>query len=324
MRAVVCRELGPPSRLVVEDRPTPEPGPGEVRIAVAAAGVNFADSLVIQGRYQVKPQLPFVPGMEVAGKVDARGEGVEDPGVGDRVATVSLAGGYAEQVTAPAELVAKLPDEVDFERAASMLQAYGTTLFALDRRAGLRAGETLLVLGAGGGVGLAAVDVGRALGARVIAAASTAEKLEQAAAMGAGATIDYSSEDLKSRARELSGQGGVDVVYDPVGGDLAEPALRALRDFGRYLVIGFAAGDIPRLPANQILLRNRAAVGVEWGSWAMTHLREGKELFDEGLAMVAAGKLHPIAPAARPLEDASRVLEDLQARRVVGKVVLVP
>ncbi len=323
MRAVVCRELGPPSGLVVEERPTPEPGPGEVRIAVGAAGVNFADSLLVEGKYQVKPAPPFVPGMEVAGVVEAIGEGVQRTAVGDRIAALSIGGAFAERVVTGADTVVPVPDGVSLGVAASVVQAYGTTLFALERRGALRAGEVLLVLGAGGGVGSAAVDVGRALGATVIAGASSPEKVRAAAARGAHHTIDYGTEDLKTRARELSGRGGVDVVYDPVGGELAEPALRALTDFGRYLVIGFTAG-IPRLATNQVLLRNRSVVGVDWGAWAFAHLDESGALLARTFELVAAGELQPVAPTEHPLAEAPQVLADFQARRIVGKHVLVP
>lgn len=323
MRAVTCHALGPPAELVVEAGPDPEPGSGEVRIRVEAAGVNFADALVVQGGYQVKPPLPFTPGMELAGVVDRVGDGVGSVVAGDRVMAMGL-GAFADTAVVPATSVRPVPDGLSSRVAASITQSYGTGLFALDRRAGLLPGETLLVLGGGGGVGSAAIDLGVALGARVIGAASTEEKRQRCLTAGAETVIDYTTEDLKVRARELTGGAGVDVVYDPVGGDLAEPALRALREFGRFLVIGFAAGDIPRLPANQVLLRNRSVVGVDWGAWVMGNPADGSDLMAELLGMVADGRLTPPEPTPHPLDEAGRVLQDLLDRRLVGKAVLVP
>lgn len=324
MRAVVCSELGPPSVLRVEDRPDPQPRPGQVVVAVEAAGVNYVDALFVAGEYQIKPPLPFVPGSELAGTVVELGEGVEGLEVGQRVlASVGL-GGYASRVACGATQVTAVPDGLDPLRAAAFTQSYCTALFSLRDRAHVQPGETVLVLGAGGGVGLAAVDVAVALGARAIAVASSADKREAALAQGAEAAIDPTIEDLKDRARALSGGGGVDVVVDPIGGDLAEPALRSLDLFGRYLVIGFAAGTIPRLPLNQVLLRNRAIVGVDWGAWGMAHPAQNQALLADALALVAAGRLHPVAPTAYPLERVADALTDLRERRVTGKVVLVP
>jgi NADPH2:quinone reductase len=322
MRAVLCRELGPPENLTVEEVPDPEPGEDQVRIRIEAAGVNYADGLMVRGGYQIKMPLPFTPGMELAGTVDAVGAGVDAPVVGDRVMAMGF-GAFAEKVVVDASSVRAVPASLSAVTAASITQSYGTGLFALDRRAQLMPGEILLVLGGGGGVGAAAIDLGVALGARVIGAASTEEKRQGCLDAGASAVIDYTTEDLKERARELS-DGGVDVVYDPVGGDLAEPALRALRDFGRYLVIGFAAGSIPQLPSNQILLRNRSVVGVDWGAWAMGNAADGAALMAELLAMVADGRLAPAQPTEYPLEQAGQVLADLHGRRLVGKAVLVP
>jgi NADPH2:quinone reductase len=322
MRAVMCRELGPPQGLQVEEMADPEPGEGEVRIRIEAAGVNYADGLMVQGGYQIKMPLPFTPGMELAGMVDAVGAGVSGVAVGDRAMAMAF-GAFADTIVLDAAAVRSVPDGLSASTAAGITQSYGTGLFALDRRGHLMAGETLLVLGGGGGVGGAAIDLGVALGARVIGAASTEEKRRRCLDAGAEAVIDYTTEDLKTRARELS-DGGVDVVYDPVGGDMAEPALRALRDFGRFLVIGFAAGDIPRLPANQVLLRNRSLVGVDWGAWAMGNPVDGAALMAELLEMVSAGLLSPAEPTEYPLEQAGQVLADLHERRLVGKAVLVP
>lgn len=323
MRRVVCLELGPVDRLEVEDGPDLLPAPHQVVIDVKAAGVNFVDALVVQGRYQVTPPLPFGPGSEVAGDVAAVGDEVEGVAVGDRVLAPVGLGGYAEQVVVAAESLLPLGDGIGYRRAAAMLQSYSTALFAMTRRVEVARDEGLLVLGAGGGVGLASVDVGRALGLRVIAAASSDEKLAAARAAGAEHTVRYDVEDLKERTRELS-NGGVDLVVDPVGGSQAEPALRAMTVNGRYLVVGFASGEVPRLPANLVLLNNRALVGVDWGAWAMHNPEGNRALTRELMDAVNAGQLNPPEPAAYPLADAAAALDDLQRRRVTGKLVLVP
>ena len=323
MRAVVCNEFGPLDTLVAEERPTPEPTEGMVVIDVAAAGVNFVDGLICQGRYQLKPPTPFVPGSEVAGTIRSLGPGVTGWSVGDRVLVFCGLGGFATQVVVPALSLVAIPDAIDLGRAAALIQSYCTMLFTLTRRTTVAPGEWVLVLGAGGGVGLAAVDVAAALGARVIAAASTADKRGAALAMGAEATIDYETEDVKTRARELSG-GGVDLVVDPVGGRHAEPALRATRHLGRFCVIGFASGPIPSIPANQVLLNNRTVVGVDWGGWTFKDPVGNRELTEELMTMVAEGRLHPTEPATRPLDEAAGVMAALIDRTVTGKVVLVP
>lgn len=323
MRRVVCQELAPLDRLVIEDGPDPEPAPGQVLVAVRAAGVNFVDALFVQGRYQIKPPLPFTPGSEVAGDVLALGEGVDGLEVGDRVLAMPWLGGYASHLAVPAAGVVAIPDALTYGQAAALVQSYGTMLFSLTRRTTVATGEWVLVLGAGGGIGLAAVDVARHLGARVIAAASTEEKLGAARAAGAEATIAYETEDLKVRARELSG-GGVDVVVDPVGGRFADPALRSLGWMGRYLVIGFAGGDIPHLPANQVLLNNRTVVGVDWGAWTGRDPEGNREVLAELMALAGSGALSPVEPDERPLDDVIDVLTALQGRQVAGKVVLVP
>lgn len=323
MRAVVCNEFGPLDTLVVEERPAPEAGDGMVVIDVAAAGVNFVDGLICQGRYQLKPPTPFIPGSEVAGTIAALGPGVTGWTVGDRVLVFCGLGGFASQVTAPALSLVAVPDTIDLGRAAGLIQSYCTMLFTLTRRTVVAPGEWVLVLGAGGGIGLAAVDVATALGAHVIAAASTPDKLEAAVAMGAEATIAYETEDLKTRARELSG-GGVDVVVDPVGGRHAEPALRATHHLGRFCVIGFASGPIPSIPINQVLLNNRTLVGVDWGGWTFKDPFGNRDLTDELMTMVADGRLRPTGPASRPLTEAADVMAGLIDRDVTGKVVLVP
>jgi NADPH2:quinone reductase len=323
MRSIVCPELGPPSVLIVQERPDPTPQPGQVVIEVAAAGVNFVDALFVAGTYQIKPPVPFVPGSEVAGVVTAVGGGVGPLAIGDRVVTMCGLGGWSTQIAVGAAQAVRVPHELDLPRAATFIQSYCTALFALRDRAHLGTGETVLVLGAGGGVGLAAIDVARMLGATVIAVASTASKRDAAVAAGASSVIDPTVEDVKARARELS-DGGVDVVIDPVGGDLADAGLRALGLYGRLVVIGFASGTIPRLPLNQVLLRNRSIVGVDWGAWAMANGAANQALLDELLAHVAGDTLHPSAPTEYRFDQAAIALDDLTNRRVVGKVALVP
>ena len=322
MRAVVCRELGPLDGLVVENRPSVEPGPGQVVIGVRAAGVNFVDGLICEGKYQIKPDTPFVPGGEIAGEVIAVGDGVDGPTVGTRVLAMCGFGGFAEEVAVPALSAYTVPDAMGYSVAASIIQSYATALLTLTRRTSVAPGEWVLVLGAGGGIGLASIDVARSLGARVIAAASTDEKLTAARAMGAEETIAYEQEDLKTRARDVSG-GGVDVVVDPVGGAHAEPALRALRNGGRFCVVGFASGTIPKMPLNQVLLNSRTVIGVDWGAWAFREPMGNRQLIEEILSLAGAGHLHPVAPAERPLEDAAAVMTELIERRLAGKVVLV-
>lgn len=323
MRVVVCPELGPPEKLRVEDRDDLQPEAGEVIVDVEACGVNFVDALMIRGLYQIKPTPPFVPGSEVAGRVARLGEGVEGIAVGDRVIAMTGLGGFAEQVRARASALIPIPDGLDAATAACFVQSYCTALFALDRRGRMQSGETLLVLGAAGGVGLAAIDVGKALGARVIAAASSPEKLALCRERGADETIDYASEDLKLRAKELAG-GGVDLVFDPVGGDHAEPALRACAPGARYLVIGFATGIIPSFRLNLILLKSCQVVGVDWGGSSARDRGLDSSLLADLTGMIAAGRIHPPAPTAFPLEQAGRVLTDLGERRLIGKAVLLP
>jgi NADPH2:quinone reductase len=324
VRAAVCKELGPPSVLRVEELPDPEPGPAQVAVAVEAAGVNFVDGLFVAGQYQIKPTLPFVPGSEVAGHVVAVGLGVTTVAVGDRVlASVGL-GGFASRVVVAAGSVVALPEGMAAPRAATFTQSYSTCLFALRDRACAAPGETVLVLGAGGGVGLAAIGVARALGCRVLGVASSADKRQAALEAGAEAALDPALEPIKDAARSWAGGTGVDIVVDPIGGALAEPALRALGDRGRYLVIGFASGDIPSVPLNQVLLRNRSVIGIDWGIWAMTHATEQRALLEDLLAMVATGTLDPVRPTEYPLDDVAGALEDLLGRRAVGKIALLP
>ena len=323
MRVVVCGEFGPLSNLSIEERDPPPCRDGQIRVEVTAAGVNFVDGLLAQGLYQIKPPLPFVPGNEIAGRVAEVGAGVSDKAIGDRVfANVGL-GGFASEVVVDARRAIKTPDSMTDGQAATFSQSYMTAWFALQRRADPRPDGWLLVLGAGGGVGLAAVDVGRAMGLKVIAAASTEEKRAMATSRGAQVVVDSSSEDPKAVAREVAG-GGVDLVYDPVGGTAGENALRALREDGQFIVIGFASGDIPKLPANQILLRNRRVVGVDWGAWAGVHPKENAEMLAEVVAAIGAGRLSPAEPVTYPLASVADALQDQLDRKITGKAALVP
>jgi NADPH2:quinone reductase len=323
MRAVVCDAFAEPEDLQVRQLDTPPCGPGRVRVHVWASGVNYVDALFVQGRYQIRPPLPFVPGSEIAGEVTEIGDGVEGLAVGDRVmASVGL-GGYADEIVlAPGQLT-RIPDRLTYGQAATMTQSYATAWFSMTRRTTVAPDEWVVVLGAAGGVGLASIDVARALGAKVIAAASTDDKLQLCIERGAHGVVNYSTEDLKSRVRELT-DGGADVAVDTVGGDQSEPALRALGDGGRLLVIGFASGTIPRLPANQVLLRNRSVIGVDWGAWAMSDPAGNDVVMSEVLALVDDGVLFPAEPTSYPLADAGTALRDLLERRVTGKVCLTP
>lgn len=312
MRRVVCRAFDEP--LVVEEAPDLVAGDGQVVVDVEAAGANFVDALIVQGRYQIKPQLPFTPGMEVAGRLRDSGE---------RVLALCWFGGYASQVVVPAGSAVPVPDDVSVGQAATLVQSYATMLFSLTRRTTVEPGEWVAVLGAGGGIGLAAVDLAKALGARVVACASSPSKLEAARAAGADAVVAYEDVDLKGAIREATG-GGADVVVDPVGGAKAEAALRSLRWGGRYVVLGFASGSIPSLPANQVLLNNRTVVGVDWGAWTFRDAAGNAALVAELVGMVADGRLRPVEPVAYALDDVARCLDDLEGRRVTGKAVLVP
>ena len=321
MRAALCVELGPPERLVIEERDRLPPGPGQISVSVRAAGLNFVDSLLIQGLYQIKPTPPFVPGSDVAGVVDAVGEGVTDFAVGDEVMAMSGLNGFAEQVVVSQSRTYPIPKGLGFARAAGFLQSYATALFALDNRGKMQAGETLLVLAAAGGVGSAAIDVGRALGGSIIAAASSDAKLEACKARGVAGVINYDSEDLKVRAKDLSG-GGVDLVFDPVGGDYTEQALRAIAPDGRYLVIGFAAGEIPRLRLNLVLLKQCQVVGVDWGGWAAKNQESNRAVFDKLSGLLESGKLDPPQPQTYAFENVREALRDLMERKVIHKAVL--
>ena len=324
MRAIRCNQYGPPESLTVENLPDLEPGPGHVVIDVKAASVNFPDVLIIENKYQFKPPLPFTPGSEVAGVVRAVGAGVTQFRPGSRVVAFTGSGGFAEQALASASACVPLADDVDLELAAAFTLAYGTSHHAVVDRGALQSGETMLVLGAAGGVGLAAVEIGKALGARVIAAASSNEKLAICVEHGADATINYSTEDLRERIKTLTDGRGPDVIYDPVGGVYTEPAFRSIGWRGRYLVVGFANGEIPRLPLNLTLLKGASVVGVFWGDFAKRETERNHAAFEQMVGWIGEGKLKPYVSARYPLEETGRALRDMAERRVIGKVVITP
>ena len=324
MRAVRCHELTGPSSLRVDEIPAPTPGAGEVLVEVRAAALNFPDVLLTYGKYQFKADPPFVPGGEAAGVVRALGPSIEGLAVGDRVALTIMNGAFAEQVVAPAAAVVKLPEAVSFEVGAATLLTYATTLHALVDRAALKSGETLLVLGAAGGVGTAAIELGKLLGARVIAAASSDDKVAYCKERGADDGINYAREDLKERAKVLTKGNGADVVYDPVGGAYADAALRAIAWEGRYLVVGFATGEIPKIPLNLVLLKGCQLVGVFWGSFAMREPARNRENAERILAWVAEGKLRPHVDSVMNFDDARAAFERMERRDVKGKLVLIP
>lgn len=324
MRALTCTAFDEPETLTVTEQPTPGPGPGEVLIRVHAASVNYPDALMVQGKYQVRPPLPFTPGAEAAGTVETVGEGVTHLKVGQRVAAFTGTGAFATHLIAPAAATLPIPDDLDLNVAATLPLAYGTAMHALIDRGQLKAGETLLVLGAAGGVGLAAVMIGKALGARVIAAASTQEKLDLARAHGADEVINYTDSDLKAAVGELTGKKGVDVILDPVGDRWAESAFRAIAWGGRYLVIGFAGGEIPRLPLNLPLLKGASIVGVFWGEYARRDPRGNARHLTQLADWVQSGTLKPEISRAYTLQEAPQAMRDLLERRVTGKVIVTP
>lgn len=327
MRAVRCRSFAEPEDLVVEDLDAVACGPGQVRVRIRASGVNFVDALFVQGRYQIRPGLPFTPGSEIAGEVAEVGDDVTDRRVGERVmASVGL-GGFADEIVLQPDQLTTIPDSLSFPQAATMGQSYCTAWFTLTRRTRLRPEDRVVILGAAGGVGLAMLDVARSFGAHTVAAASTPAKLQLCTDRRADVVIDTSAEatapgDMR-RAIRAATDGGADIVVDPVGGALSEEGLRGLRDDGRLMVVGFASGEIPSLPANQVLLRNRSVIGVDWGAWALGHPHENAELLGEVLAHVERGALTPIEPTSHHMEDVGAVLRDLLERRVIGKVALV-
>ncbi len=324
MKALVCHAYGPIENLRVEEVPVPAPGPGQVRVRVRAAALNFPDALIVQGLYQVKPPVPFSPGAELAGEISALGEGVSGFAVGDRVIAASGHGAFAEECVVDASRLMPLLPGMDFEQGAALVLTYCTSLHALKDRANLQPGETVLVLGAAGGVGLAAIEIAKAMGARVIAAASTPDKLALAREVGADETIDYEREDLRKRVEELTAKQGVEVVYDPVGGAYSEPALRVTAWRGRFLVIGFAAGDIPKLPLNLALLKERSIIGVYWGDSTRRHPAEHLANLHQLAGWFAEGKIRPVISERVGLGGAADAIARIANRQVKGKVVVVP
>jgi NADPH2:quinone reductase len=322
MRALVCKEYGPPESLVIEERPDPVPGAGEVLVDVRAAGINFPDVLAIAGTYQVKIPPPFVPGNEAAGIVEAVGAGVTRIKPGDRVIVTPHGGGFAEKCVAPEKLCLPLPSALDFAQGAGFTVTYATSYHAFRQCTELKKGETVLVLGAAGGVGSSAIEIAKALGAHVIAAASSEDKLQFARESGADQTINYSEVSLRDAVKELTEGKGIDVVYDPVGGELAQMALRSLAWHGRYLVIGFACGDIPAFPANLALLKEASIIGVWWGTWASRNPQESLQNMAELAAMIDEGRLTPRVTERYPLEQFTDAFAAITARRAKGKVVL--
>lgn len=322
MRAVICRELRGPDALELVDLPTPEPGACGVRIKVRAAGVNFADSLMLAGRYQEKPSLPFTPGLELAGEIEAVGAGVRGLEPGQRVMAVVPHGAFAEQAVARAEDVVPLPDDMDEVTAAGFAIAYGTAHGALRWRAGLHAGETLVVHGAGGGVGLTAVECGKAIGAVVIATARGEEKLAVARAHGADHVVDSDDPDLKGRLRELTQGHGADVVYDPVGGAVFDASLRAIAWEGRIVTVGFASGQVPQIPANLLLVKNCSVIGFYWGSYRKHDPERLREGFKELFSWHRQGRIRPLVSQTLPLAETAAAIRVLADRRAIGKIVV--
>jgi len=322
MRSVICSKFGPPESLSIQIQTDLYPSNGQVRIAIEACGVNFPDTLIIQDKYQFKPDLPFAPGGEVAGKVDMIGDGVTDFNIGDSVMAMTLSGGFSEQIIIDAAALLRRPNNMDSITAAGFTMTYGTSMHALKQRANLKKGESLLVLGAGGGVGLAAVEIGVALGAVVIAAASSSEKLHAAKKAGATYLINYAEENLRDSIKEIFGKDGVDVVYDPVGGDLFEAALRSTSWRGRVLVVGFASGSIPKIPVNLTLLKGCAIVGVFWGAFRLKETALDNENFEQLFSWYNEEKIRPLISRSYPLEDAAKALRTITNREAIGKIVL--
>ncbi|MCP5161070.1 MAG: NADPH:quinone oxidoreductase family protein [Hahellaceae bacterium] len=322
MRAILCKNFGPASQLVIEDVKSPEVKGSGVLVRVQAAGLNFPDTLIIEGKYQIKPPFPFSPGGEIAGEVIAVGDKVRRFKVGDRVMGLTGYGGFAEEIAVVEQNLMPLPENMSYQQAAGFTMVYGTSYYALKQRANLQAGETLLVLGASGGVGLAAVEIGKAMGARVIACASSAEKLEVARQAGADELLNYQEQDLKETVKKLTKNQGANVIYDPVGGAFSEEALRSIAWEGRHLVVGFAAGDIPRLPLNLTLLKSCQVVGVFWGAFAMRDPKANQQNMIELLGLFQSGKIKPHVSQVFPFEAYEAALNCLTERKATGKIVL--
>lgn len=324
MKAVLCESYGPPENLVVKEIESLVPGKGEVVIEVKASGLNFPDTLIIEGKYQFQPEMPFSPGGEVAGIVKRIGEGVEHLKIGDRVMAGTGWGGFAEEVVGKASNVFPLPEGISFEQAASTMMTFGTSYHALVNRAELKSGETLLVLGAAGGVGTAAIQIGKALGAKVIAAASSEEKLQYCKSIGADDTINYSHEDIKTQAKLLTEGKGVDVVYDPIGDRFTEPALRSMAWKGRYLVVGFAAGEIPKIPLNLPLLKGCSIVGVFWGGFFRNEPQVNADNFKTIVRWLEEGKVQAQIHKKYNLEQVAEAMSELTSKKVKGKIIFEP
>lgn len=324
MKAVLCKAFGPPETLVIEDVAEPRAGAGEIVVEVAAAALNFFDTLIIRDKYQYKPELPFSPGAEFAGTVIETGEGVDDLAPGDRVVAYCTYGAVRERVAVAAAAAVRLPDAVSFDKAAGLMITYGTTLHALKDRGRLRPGETLAVLGASGGVGIAAVEIGKLMGAEVIACASSRAKLDFCVSRGADRTIDYSARPLRDALKEATGGRGADVVYDPVGGDFSEAALRATAWKGRFLVVGFAAGEIPRIPLNLALLKGCDICGVFWGNFTQVEPAAHRENCAQLVAWCADGSLDVPIHGVYGLEETAKALAAFERREVAGKVIIRP
>jgi len=322
MKALVCSEFGSTEDLELEERDNLEPGPGEVLIDVKAAGVNFPDILTIQGKYQFKPSLPFIPGTEVSGVVKKLGEGVTTRKVGDEVVGMVQIGGFATQVVTSEFSTFSKSENMSYEQAAGFAMTYGTSYYALKQRAKIQPGETLLVLGAAGGVGIASIQIAKAMGARVIAAASSEDKLDFACEAGADLRINYSNENLKEKVKDLTKGKGADVIYDPVGGDFSEQAFRAIAWDGRFLVIGFASGPIPKMPLNLALLKGASMVGVFWGAWMKREPIESLKNFKELIGMIDTGKFTPLVTEVFALDDHGSAFGSIAERRAKGKVIL--
>ncbi|MFN3658240.1 MAG: NADPH:quinone oxidoreductase family protein [Pseudolabrys sp.] len=324
MKALLCTHYGTPDDLVLTDLPDPTAGAGQAVVRIHAAALNFFDTLIIAGKYQTKPEMPFSPVAEFAGVIESVGDGVHDLKPGDRVLGYSGYGGARERIAIDAARLVRIPDALDFDRAAGLCVTYGTTLHALKDRAALKPGETLAVLGASGGAGLAAIELGKLMGARVIACASSAEKIAFAKEHGADDGIDYGSEDLKEALRRVTQGKGADVIYDPVGGPYAEAALRSIAWEGRFLVVGFAAGEIPKLPLNLVLLKGCDVRGVFWGSWVTRDLEGHRANTAQLVQWCVEGKLSSHVHAVYPLAEAAAALKAIAARQVMGKVILRP
>jgi NADPH2:quinone reductase len=322
MKALLAKRHGPPESLVLEDIAPLQPGPGQVVVSVHASAVNFPDTLIIENKYQFKPALPFSPGGEVAGTIRAVGDGVRGWAPGERVIAVCGWGGFAEEVLTTPDKLVRLPGGVDLQAAAALVITYGTSHYALKDRAAIQPGETLLVLGAAGGTGISAVELGKQMGARVIAAASSDDKLALCRAHGADATINYSTEDLRERIKALTEGRGVDVVYDPVGGPYTEPALRSMAWRGRYLVIGFTAGEIPKPPLNLALLKGCSIVGVFYGGFAQAEPQRYEAFMQELVGWLAEGRIRPAITARFPLERGIEALRLVADRKATGKIML--